>query len=36
LTAYEIELLEDIEISHIFNTTDLHPYQMDDTRGTYG
>jgi hypothetical protein len=32
--SYEIELPEDVGISHIFNVLDLHPYKEDDTRGS--
>jgi hypothetical protein len=31
---YDIELLEDIGISPIFNVANLYPYMMDDTKGT--
>jgi hypothetical protein len=31
---YEIEFLEDVGISPIFNVEDMYPYKMDDTRGT--
>jgi hypothetical protein len=29
--AYEIEMLENVGISLIFNVIDLYPYRMDDT-----
>jgi hypothetical protein len=32
---YEIEFLQDIRISLIFNVDDLYPYRMNDTKGTY-
>jgi hypothetical protein len=34
--AYEIELLEDVGISPIFNVVDLYPYRMNDIEGTDG
>jgi hypothetical protein len=29
--AYEIELLDDVDISPIFNVLDLYPYRKDET-----
>ena len=30
--AYEIELLEDVGISPIFNISDMYPFREDDTK----
>jgi hypothetical protein len=32
--AYEIELLDDVGMSPIFNVSDLYPYRKDDTEGS--
>jgi hypothetical protein len=32
--AYEIELLDDVGISPIFNVSDLYPYRKDDIEGS--
>jgi hypothetical protein len=32
--AYDIEFLEDVGISPIFNISDLYPYREDETRGS--
>ena len=32
--AYEIELLDDVGISHIFNVSNLYPYRKDNTEGS--
>jgi hypothetical protein len=32
--AYDIELLDDVGISPIFNISDLYPYWKDDTEGS--
>jgi hypothetical protein len=32
--AYEIELLDDVGLSPIFNVSDLYPYRKDDTEGS--
>jgi hypothetical protein len=32
--AYEIELLDDVGISPIFNVSDMYPYRKDDTEGS--
>jgi hypothetical protein len=32
--AYEIELSDGVDISPIFNVSDLHPYRKDDTEGS--
>jgi hypothetical protein len=32
--AYEIELPDDVDISPIFNVSDLYPYRKDDTEGS--
>jgi hypothetical protein len=32
--SYEIELPDDVDISPIFNVSDLYPYRKDDTKGS--
>jgi hypothetical protein len=32
--ANEIELPDDVDISPIFNVSDLYPYRKDDTQGS--
>jgi hypothetical protein len=32
--AYEIELPDDVDISPIFNVSDLYPYKKDDIEGS--